>query len=802
MKTPTTLLLTLFMGLLSASARSDDLYVASSGSDSNAGTMQSPFLTIAKAASIAQAGDSVWIRGGVYRESVSPERNGTQENPIVFNSYPGEEVVISGGEPLTGWRLIGDHIWEAPMRASLPEYRNQLFVNGKSMIKARWPNVRDDDPLTPEGGVCDPAHCSMSTIRVVGGFPDMWTSTSLIGASLWVMAQSKWRAWNSPVTVYDPATGTVMVKEITNSWYATKMNPGNPVPRNYGVSYVVLSGSQGLLDASGEWWYDRANDKVQVIPPPGVIPGDLGVEIEAKQRDYGFILDHRSHIHIQGIRFHGTSISMNESRFCRLQGLYFYEFDYQEGYHNNMWDRSKGLLVSGQGNVVRDCEFTRCSDAGVTLLGRDNAIINCYLHEVDYAGFDGGPINLGGMRHLVSHNTVTRTSRKGINPRGLSQLIQYNLVSEVGLVTRDQAAIYSGGFDAGNTVIRYNWVDVSNGNPESLASGIYMDNWHQNAIVHHNIVWNTSRGLIVNRPGNYDLWAHNTVVGTIRTSYGPWIGMESLHGAYLHNNWATDSIDKGIYFWSNVNNLVTTEDELNLSFDTGIPVANANPRGQDGGTLLPGLNDGHRGERPDIGALENGLLDWKAGHDFSHPPDPVYEPASSFYRNYVVNGGFDFQRVNITPRFDRFFRWAKTGLQVSSVDYHSGYNYPAADQRNSIFANSLHLRGDAHDGVAQVVPSLPQGRFVFSAYVHLVELEAPRTDVYLGVHKDGHELACTWASSVHLGRDQKWRMVKVPFRNQVAGDLTVRISKEGDGEAYVDNVGLVPVYSSRQRSAR
>ncbi len=144
------------------------------------------------------------------------------------------------------------------------------------------------------------------------------------------------------------------------------------------------------------------------------------------------------------------------------------------------------------------------------------------------------------------------------------------------------------------------------------------------------------------------------------------------------------------------------------------------------------------------------------------------------------------------PSGDRIW---EAPMQSSLPDYHPGYNYPAADQRHSIHANSLHLKGSADDGVEQVVTSLPQGDFIFSAYVRLVEPDAPGADVYLSVHWGDNEIAGTWASSVQLRGDQTWRMVKVPFRNQfeVAGRFTIRISKKGNGEAYVDNIGLVPI---------
>ncbi|MFV1995391.1 MAG: right-handed parallel beta-helix repeat-containing protein, partial [Verrucomicrobiales bacterium] len=746
---------------------------------------------------VAVAGDTVHLRAGTYRETVTPANDGAAGSPIVFRPYQNETVVISGSDALSGWTDIGGGIWEAPMNWSMVEYRNQLFVNGVAMTKARWPNVADNDPITPEGALFELAGSNMQQARAQGGFPGAWTSASLDGAAIWVMAQAKWRAWNSAITGYDPATGIASFTEVTQSWYAGNMNPATQGP--YGDGYFYLSGSLGLLDAPGEWWRDDANAKMLLIPPAGVDPTDAGTEIEAKRRDYGFNLDNREHIHLEDLILRGTAASLEGARFCRLTRLSFYDFDFREGATHvspGPFYRAQGVLISGQGNVVRDSEFTRCTDAAVTILGEDNALINCYLHEVDYGGYDGGPINLGGRRNLVSHNTVERTSRKGINPSGLGHLIQYNFVKEIGLVTRDQAAIYAGGSSpGGNTVIRYNWVNVGNGNPESSASGIYMDNWHKNVVIHHNIVWNVTNGngngLQPNRPGHYDLWVHNSVEGNVSTNYGPWQGQETLYGTFLHNNWSTGSIDTGNYAWSKLGNF---QAPLNLSFVSGIPLPNADTSGRDAGSFLPGINDGYAGSAPDIGAIENGVLDWSAGHNFASPPSPAYEPAAFYYRSYVLNGGFDYQRVDYTPRLDRFYGWTQTGLAASSVEYFPGFNFPAADQRNSLHANSVHLQGAIDDGVEQTIPGLPMGRFEFAAYVRLVTPASPGADVRLSVVRNGQEIAGQLATTVSLSGSQAWRLVKVPFTQYAAGDVAVRITKLGDGEAYVDNIGLVPRY--------
>ena len=80
-----------------------EYYVATTGSDSNAGTMAAPFATLQKGVNAAAAGDTVWIRGGVYKittpasssAGVNFTKSGTSDtNRIKYWAYPGEVPVI------------------------------------------------------------------------------------------------------------------------------------------------------------------------------------------------------------------------------------------------------------------------------------------------------------------------------------------------------------------------------------------------------------------------------------------------------------------------------------------------------------------------------------------------------------------------------------------------------------------------------------------------------------------------------------------------------------------------------------
>jgi len=72
-------------------------YVSTTGNDSNAGTLAAPWLTIQHAANMAVAGDTVYVLGGTYHESVSIRNSGSASaGSIVFESYPGQLAIIDG----------------------------------------------------------------------------------------------------------------------------------------------------------------------------------------------------------------------------------------------------------------------------------------------------------------------------------------------------------------------------------------------------------------------------------------------------------------------------------------------------------------------------------------------------------------------------------------------------------------------------------------------------------------------------------------------------------------------------------
>lgn len=83
------------------------------GQDYFDGTESKPFKTISRAAKIAMPGDTVIVHEGEYREWVSPENSGINEQQcITYVVAEGEHAVIKGSERITNWENVKGNVWK------------------------------------------------------------------------------------------------------------------------------------------------------------------------------------------------------------------------------------------------------------------------------------------------------------------------------------------------------------------------------------------------------------------------------------------------------------------------------------------------------------------------------------------------------------------------------------------------------------------------------------------------------------------------------------------------------------------
>ena len=130
-------------------------YVALNGNDGwngampapNAAHTDGPFSTFERARAQVQSLDkaglkqvTIQFRAGMYflpaTEQFAAADSGTANTKIVYENYPGESPVISGGVRVQNWSNVGGNTWQTTLPASTRYFEN-LFYNGVRRLRPR-----------------------------------------------------------------------------------------------------------------------------------------------------------------------------------------------------------------------------------------------------------------------------------------------------------------------------------------------------------------------------------------------------------------------------------------------------------------------------------------------------------------------------------------------------------------------------------------------------------------------------------------------------------------------------------------
>ncbi len=169
-------------GVAPAAAHSH--YVAVWGNDGNPGTYAQPWKTIQHAADSAVAGDTIYVRGGIYREVVGIWNSGNKvDGYITFQSYPGENAILDGSTlipPSDTWSAFFGLFDQSYVVIHGFEMRNYfahragqepagVLVTGKgSHIEISGNRIHGIQVLRDADTSCDPNSCNGHGIAVYG----------------------------------------------------------------------------------------------------------------------------------------------------------------------------------------------------------------------------------------------------------------------------------------------------------------------------------------------------------------------------------------------------------------------------------------------------------------------------------------------------------------------------------------------------------------------------------------------------------------------------------------------------------
>ena len=584
--------------------------VAPAGDDASPGTLQKPFRTVGKAATVLQPGDTCWLRGGVYRETVRPAVSGEAGKPIRFAAYQGEAVTISGADPLIGdWtRHQGDIFKLATDRKFI-----QLFSDGRMLPEARWPNPTSDDlmvfPRASAGAGTDKV-----TLADPGLPPGDWNNALIL-----IWPGDRWTSQMRRVTEYQPGQSFRFAEDFTRE----KQDPyhqHDPYAPRAGNPYLLIGALAGV-DSPGEWFLDEASGTLYLQMAPGDTPAKH--RLEAKQRDLAFDLSKLSYIAVRGLDLLGAAISMTDSQNCLIEDCCLRYVQ-----HVREWTKTQRAptlsQMTGKGNTWRRCLIAYAALAALQVGGEGNRVENCVIHDADYCGTGSGGLNaVRSVGAVVSHCSIFRTGRDIIPHHGSKHiLLEYNDLYHGNMLNNDAGAIYCWGTDGEGGVIAHNWAHDLLGD---ATSGIYLDNFSKNFIVHHNVIWNvTSCGIHINCDALNHLIANNTVtlMGKPFGTYTYAAYTPTMKGTRILNNLVNAPLrpdDPGTFVQGELGPELKGNTSGAVDRD-GVPVKGS--AAIDAGLEIAGITDGFVGKAPDLGAYEFGGTRWVAGADWTDPQAP------------------------------------------------------------------------------------------------------------------------------------------------------------------------------------
>jgi alpha-N-arabinofuranosidase len=476
-----------------AAALATEYHVAGNGNDRNPGTGESPFLTIQRAADIAQPGDVITVHEGVYRERVNPPRGGTSdEQRITYQAAGGEEVVITGSELVSGWEKAENDTWTV----TLPNSFFGDFNPYSDVLEGHWFRPRDRTHHTGSvylNGAWRGEAASLEDVLKPAADDPLWFGNVTNGTTtIWAQFPGA-----------DPNAETVEINVRQTVFF----------PEQTGLNYITVRGF--ILRHAATPWSAPTQQQMGLIGP---------------HWSKGWIIEDNaiSHSITVGVQL-GTT----------------YQGEYPGNVHGNcgiMTDTSKSRAWSKEkvgSHIVRRNRISHCEAAGINgnmgaafSLLEDNYISDIHVRST-FGGLEQGGIKLhGSIDTVIRGNTVCRT-------RGECRAIWVDWIA--------QGTIIEGniGFDNSNTDL---YVEVSHG-PSLVANNIclsrrssvttsrgvaYVNNYFAGSV----LIGDTTRktpyaephstrlvGLHINHPGE-DRYINNIFAGNGPAFIPGWGGMD------------------------------------------------------------------------------------------------------------------------------------------------------------------------------------------------------------------------------------------------------------------------------------
>jgi hypothetical protein len=488
-----------------------DIHVATTGDDTWSGQAASPIGVPddGPLATLAVAVNRSRQRGTEQpRRIVLHEGNYYLDEPIVLDhrdrgltieAASGARVVLYGGRPVTGWSPAGESLWAAPFSASGTHPRDvrMLVVNDRFCGRARLPETGHFEhasewtvpwmSTTGGGWKTKPTPEDLTQMKIRP--EDLPEQLDLRGAELTV-----YHMWDESVVG--------VARRDIESQTLTFANPAGHPPGAFDVKkYVVWNVAEGM-SRPGQWYQDRAADRIVYWPLPDenmdeavvVVPTCQSViRLDGTQerpvRDVtlrGLTLS-VTHTPLQaggfGANTFAGAVSISESRDCRIEDCTVFNVG---GQGIKEWN-SRGL-------TIERCHIHHTGAGGIKCGGGDGIVSDCHVHDIGVLypsaiGLWGGGTDGQGW-HFV-HNEIHDTPYTAIACGGNHHRIENNLIYHAMKELHDGGGIYI--TFCKEIVVRGNFIRDIVDTGGYGASAYYLDEQAEGCVVERNLSLRVAR---------------------------------------------------------------------------------------------------------------------------------------------------------------------------------------------------------------------------------------------------------------------------------------------------------------------
>jgi hypothetical protein len=331
------------------------IFVSPSGNDKQAGTLASPLATLDKAlANVKTAPQNevhIYLRNGVYylpkTLRITPQQIANKK--LLIRAYQQEQVELNGGRKLAlRWQKSDNGIWTANVTG---ESFEQLYVNGKKQVLARYPNY-DSTARVFNGTAADAISKSRAS---------RWKNP--VGGYVHAIHRHEWGGFHYRIT---GKTGDTLTYE--GGWQ-------NNRPMGMHKNQRFVENIYEELDAPGEWFYDKTTQTLSFIPPAGL---DLNTAVVEVSRLKSLVeLVGTTEVPLRQVRIQGVRLVNTERTFM-------------EPYEPLL--RSDWMLYRGAAVYLENTENCRIESCELTNLGgnailvsrynRNASVDGCHIHHV------------------------------------------------------------------------------------------------------------------------------------------------------------------------------------------------------------------------------------------------------------------------------------------------------------------------------------------------------------------------------------------------------------------------------------